>query len=133
MSLSAEEYFAAPGVSNSMLGQLAQSPAHLQAYLRKPRETTLAMEIGTFFHELLLMMREPENIAVRDKDIDFRTAAGKKWKAEHEAKGMKILTKEEYDSIFGMRDSIMRNSRLRSALENGEPEHSLFDSWALKF
>jgi hypothetical protein len=126
--LTADEYLAAAGVSNTMLGKIDQSPAHLQSYLHEPHEVTRAMEIGTFFHELTLLDNAPKNIAIRPPgpEGDFRKSEGKAWRKAQEAEGKTILTQDEYDSIYGMRDSIMRNPKLRYAIETGAREFSLF-------
>ncbi len=125
-SLSAEEYFASPGVSNTMLGLLAQSPAHLQHYLSGDVETTKAMEIGTFFHDLILLNNAPRNIAIKPEGMKFNTREGKAWRTGQEAEGKRILTQDEHDSIFGMRDAVMGHPKLKYAVESGFPEQSLF-------
>jgi len=44
---------------NSMLKELAKSPAHLKAYWEKPREPTKQMRIGTLYHCLALQQELP--------------------------------------------------------------------------
>lgn len=48
------EYFASPGISNSMLGQFARSPAHYREYLRNPPETKPEQLVGKALHCLIL-------------------------------------------------------------------------------
>ena len=55
-----EEYHRCDGVSNSMLSDMARSPAHFQAARRRQREETPAMAIGTAIHCAVL---EPERFA----------------------------------------------------------------------
>lgn len=124
--MTADEYFRSTGVSNTMLGHLDQSPAHLQAYLAQPPETTKGQEIGTFFHELTLLENAPKNIAIKPEGMSFAKIDGKAWKKEALAAGKTILTQDEYDSIYGMRDAIMREPRLKLAIETGQREVALF-------
>lgn len=128
--MSADEYFDAEGVSNSMLTVIHDgTPAHLPVYLNQDREVTKAMEIGTFTHDLLLLQNAPQNIAVKPEGMKLNTKEGIAWKAEQA--GKTILSKAEYDSIYGMRDSVMRNPKIRYALETGFAEQPLFSPFSL--
>lgn len=129
--MTAEQYFSAPGVSNTMLGKLNESPAHLQSYLREPQEATKAMELGTDFHDLLLLDIQPQNIAIKPEGLSFATREGKAWRAEQEAAGLRIVEAKSVKAMFGMREAILANRSLRAAIENGEKEVALFAPFTL--
>src|SRR5712675_1436141 len=96
-SLPAERYFAAAGVSKSMLDILAdKTPAHLKAYIEGERDKeTAAMQFGTVLHRALL---EPDNFSgafyLRPKGMRFTTKEGMSWLSQHQDKP--ILNSEEY-------------------------------------
>lgn len=124
--MTAHEYFSAPGVSNTMLGHLARSPEHLQSYLRGDVEKTKAMELGTDFHDLLLLDTKPANIEIKPEGMSFATKEGKAWRDEVQKAGKRIVEADAEKALYGMRESILRNKRLRAALELGEAEKPLF-------
>lgn len=101
-----EEYHRCDGVSNSMLSDLARSPAHFQAARRKPREETDAMAIGTAIHCAIL---EPERFATdytTTPKFDRRTTAGKAQAAAFEASGKIGLSAADMQNVKGMAASM---------------------------
>jgi len=105
-NLDGPTYHQGPGLSKSMMGPLAQSPAHLKAYLATPQEWTPAFVFGDAFHAYIL---EPERFqrefAVLPDGIDMRAKDGKAWAASQGDKN--ILKPADMDSIKGMRDSLV--------------------------
>lgn len=133
--MNAETYFTSEGVSNTMLGKMDNggTPAHLQSYLSQPQEATRAMEIGSWFHEFLLLKETPQNLAIRPEGPagNFTTKEGKAWRNEQLAAGKTPIKKEEHDSIFGMANSIMANRLLAFQVEHGVREEPLFAQFNL--
>jgi hypothetical protein len=124
------DYRKEEGVSNTMLGYLAKSPAHLQAYLASPPEPTDELVFGQLFHAALL---EPEtafaNVAVRPEGLDGRTKEGKAWAAEHT--GKPIISWKNHQAILGMIRSVEAIPNMVDALAYGMHEQALFAEFAL--
>lgn len=126
-SLPAERYFAAAGVSKSMLDILAdKTPAHLKAYLEGEREKeTAAMQFGTVLHRALL---EPETYSdafhTRPDGMKFTTKDGIAWQTAHQDKP--ILTSAEATQIFRMVASVHTHPFAKRLLAGGHPEQSIF-------
>jgi exodeoxyribonuclease VIII len=125
----AAEYHASPGVSNTMLSDLARSPAHCWALHHAPgrpaRKTTPAMNAGTLLHTLVL---EPEKVPgayiVRPDGLDGRTKEGKEWAAQ--AGGLTVLSAEQYATAEAQRDAIFAVPELAALLNAGHSEVSCF-------
>ena len=124
----AAKYFAAPGVSNSMLKHLRPTPAHLVAYLSEPRDPSPEMILGTLTHQLILTPEQPlPNLAVKPRDMKFTTTEGKAWRTQAEAGGKTIITSTDYDALYGMTKSVSRHPFAAEALGEGSlAEVSLF-------
>src|SRR5882724_7544828 len=126
-SLPAERYFAAAGVSKSMLDILAdKTPAHLKAYLEGEREKeTAAMQFGTILHRALL---EPDTYKggfhVRPDKMLFTTKDGIQWRTMHSDKP--ILGSSEAFQIDRMVSSVHTHPFAKRLLANGIPEQSIF-------
>lgn len=123
------DYFAAPGVSNSMLKNMQPTPAHLPAYLAEKREPTPEMILGTLTHALILNPDEPlPRIAIKPREMKFSTTEGKLWKAQAEADGRLIVPAADYDAMHGMMTSVSRHPFAREALgvQGSMTEVSLF-------
>lgn len=124
-SFPAEQYFAASGVSKSMLDKIAISPAHLQAHLAEPKEPTPAMIIGAIAHRAIL---EPDTFKdafyVRPENMKFTTRDGIAWKEEHNDKP--ILAHEEAVKIQKMVDAVHTHPSAKRLFSNGKSEQSLF-------
>jgi hypothetical protein len=129
LSMPADEYHAAPGVSNSMLSDLARSPAHCWALHHNPdrpeRQATASMSAGTLAHALILEPAEvPRRYIVRPDGLDGRTKDGKAWLAQ--AGGLEVLTAEQYATAEAQRDAVLAVPELAALLESGQPEVSCF-------
>ncbi len=121
-------YFAAPGVSNSMLKRLRPTPAHLVAYLKEPRDPSPEMILGTLTHTLILTPDETlPNLAIKPRDMKFTTIEGKAWRAEAEAANKTIISSADYDALHGMTKSVSLHPFAQEALGEGSlPEVSIF-------
>ena len=127
--LKAEDYFAANGVSKSMLDRLAKSPAHLQAYLSgEKKEPTKQMVLGTLMHLVVFqthLFKEGKSHWLRPEGMSFTSKEGRAWK---EARGdaLPILDAAEFANLQGMSDALSRHPIARVVLQNGLPEVSVF-------
>ena len=114
--------------SNSVLADLAQSPAHCWALHFAPdrpeRVETAAMRAGTLAHCAVL---EPHAFAdryvVRPAGLDARTKAGKEWIADQTRT---VVTIEEHDTAKGQQKAVQACQPLRQALSSGHAEVSCF-------
>ena len=102
-------------------------PAYFKWCEDNPQEPSEDMVLGSAFHKIVL---EPETFydefAVMP-NVDRRTTQGKMKYAEFiiEADGKTVITQEQYDTICGMRDSIMSNPYARKLI-NGNIEQSMY-------
>ena len=116
------EYHAADGISKSDLDLIHKSPAHYKA---ARHEDTPALRFGTAFH-CAVLENERFNATYTVIEGDRRTKAVKDAIKDAEAAGKIILTKDEFDAVSGMRDSVFK-SRIAAALIDGATiEHSVF-------
>ncbi len=131
--LPAADYHALPGASASQLRILWQStPAHLQAALKTPRETTAAMMLGTLAHSVILEPNKPlPGIVIQPEEYEpgkkWTRAAKvcKDWQAERERAGLLVLKASEYDAVFGMAAVIGAHPLAAALLAAGRSEVSL--------
>lgn len=127
-NMPADEYFAAPGVSNSMLKHLARSPSHFQHYLKEGQKETEAMRDGTMIHFAVL---QPEIFKAKycfAPKFDKRTSAGKQGFAEFEKanEGKIVMEAEKESMVAGMANSICDHPFASKLLGKGAAEQSLF-------
>ena len=134
--MSAEAYHRAEGLSRSMIEDIIppfSTPLHFHAaHIAKtaPREETPAMRLGTLTHRFIL---EPETTEcafhIKPKGMSFSTKDGKEWRASRS--NLPIISEDDADAIFGMRDAVWASAEARQFLEGARTEQSLFalDSW----
>lgn len=102
-------------------------PAYFKWCEDNPQEPSEDMVLGSAFHKIVL---EPETFydefAIMP-NVDRRTTQGKMKYAEFiiEADGKTVITQEQYETICGMRDSIMSNPYARKLI-NGNIEQSMY-------
>jgi hypothetical protein len=143
----AADYFAAEGVNNSLLKDMAKSPAHAFALHLAPdrpvREQTPSMFTGTLAHCAQL---EPDAMAARyvvvPDDAPRRPTAAQ-WKAKKPspdsiaamdwwadfntcAEGLQIVTAEQYTATKGQLAAIQRSPELAALFGRGAGEQSVF-------
>ena len=114
-------------ISKSRLANMSVCPAYFKWCEDNPQEPSEDMVLGSAFHKIVL---EPETFyyefAVMP-NVDRRTTQGKMKYAEFivESEGKTVITQEQYDTICGMRDSIMSNPYARKLI-NGNIEQSMY-------
>ena len=121
------EYHAGGGISRSDLFIMAVSAQWFKYCQENPKPPTGAMVFGSAFHKAVL---EPEGF---DSEFavmpcgDKRTKAGKEaYEAFEETAGNKtIITQEAWETMEGMRQSILENKYARTLLD-GEVETSYY-------
>src|SRR5690606_25250598 len=133
VSMTNDEYHAAPGISNSHLTDISRTPAYYYAKRldpnREPEEVTEAKLIGTATHAAIL---EPDLFESRfvaaPEGIDRRTKADKEayeaYKAE--ALGKVILPAKGYKKCLAMRDAVYRHPVAKKFLSHGQSEQTFF-------
>ena len=119
-------YFKVPALSASLAKQLIKSAAHGKYWLDNPMEPTPSMALGTAVHAAILEPHRQDVFVVRPTDLDRRTKDGKARYAELEAAGLPILTQAEVDSVYRIRDAVLANADVASALANGKTEVPAF-------
>jgi hypothetical protein len=117
-------------LTNSMLGKLKDSPAHLQAYLDGHREENAAFTFGDAVHKGILEPDKWDEIIVWDEtmfpepDKTLRTKANKEWlegfKQKHE--GKLVLHSKDYKSASRMVESFREKPEAVACLDNAEVE-----------
>ena len=126
--LSDADYFAAPRASNSLLGALRKSPAHLRHALAHPSEPTPAMRLGTAFHVATLEWHTFDDSWARGSELSGRTKEGKTAKAELEERYEpdRILKPDDYDTVCAMRESVLTHPVAGELLQGVETEVAAF-------
>lgn len=123
------EYHKHPSVSNSSLGKILKSPAHYQAYLTEPRESTAAQHFGSLFHKRLL---EPE---LYKSSVCVDISVGDKRKKENQEKYQEFLALnvhrevvsiEQSRHLEGMTNAVFANSAASKLLLQARNEQAFF-------
>lgn len=128
-----EQYHSGPGVSKSHLDTIAsKSPLHYwHRYLnpdREPEEPTPAKIHGTAIHSIIL---EPDTWATGyaiNPGIDRRSNAGKAEYAAflEENQGKVIITDEQAQACYAIRDAVYRHPLARGLLQGGKAEQTVY-------
>ena len=131
--LSNEDYHRSPGISNSGLGLIDESPATFIWNRDAPvdEEKTKALDMGTAIHCLLLEPDEFKDRFIIAPEFNRRTTAGKAdeqaFLSECSELGKTIMTAEEGRKLNLMRDSVMAHPDARWLLESeGQAEASIY-------
>jgi PDDEXK-like domain of unknown function (DUF3799) len=126
--LPAAEYHATKAISKSGLDRVNQSPAHFFSWLSEPQKSTPAMELGTATHTAIL---EPDlfNDTYHVGKIDRRTKEGKAQAEEIEASGKKILSDEDYNRIWAMRNEVFCHPSASELFSCGNAEVSIITEY----
>ena len=123
MSLAYDTYDAIEAVRWSALSHLRESPAHYQAALAHPRESTPALELGIAAHMAIL---EPDRFASEVAVWEGGTRRGKLWDAWKEANAGKLhLRTQDVDPLLCMREAVRAHPAAAPLLDSGEAEVSL--------
>lgn len=131
LSMPAEQYRSAAGVSKSMLDDIAppKTPAHFWAeHVGKTiveKEPTPAQALGTLVHRCIL---EPDTMTdafhVKPDGMTSTTKEGKAWRDEHQDRP--IITADVAGYITDMRDAVHAHPKARALIAGGKTEQSLF-------
>lgn len=134
--LSAEEYRAAPGISQSMLKAFAAEPTpkHYQESLTRPKKVTEAMEFGTILHTAILTPDQlvgsyflrPYTYPSKDgyKPWDGRATYCKEWRKK--CYGKPIIDLEQEGRIPCIVDTVMELPVAGDIIRTGQKEVSFF-------
>lgn len=116
-------------ISKSRLANMSVCPAYFKWCEDNPQEPSEDMVLGSAFHKIVL---EPETF---DKEFmimphfDRRTKEGRlgyeNLMNKVQGNCITLITQEQYDTICGMRDSIMSNPYARKLI-NGNIEQSMY-------
>jgi exodeoxyribonuclease VIII len=116
-------------ISKSRLANMSVCPAYFKWCEDNPQDPSEDMVLGSAFHKIVL---EPETF---DKEFmimphfDRRTKEGRlgyeNLMNKVQGNAITLITKEQYDTICGMRDSIMSNPYARKLI-NGNIEQSMY-------
>lgn len=146
-ALSNEDYHASPGISNSGLGDIAQSPWHFWSRRfhpdrPEPIETPSQFD-GTLAHCAILepdefekryvvlpddAPRRPSSVQRNAKKPSPETVKAIEWWDEWTAKtnGARTITAEQRDVALRQRDAVLALPDVAAALSKGRPEVSAF-------
>lgn len=114
-------------ISKSRLANMSVCPKYFKWCEDNPKEPSEDLLVGSAFHKLVL---EPDTFGsefIVMPNIDRRTKLGKEQYEQFvlSSQGRDILTQEQYETICGMRDSVMSN-KYAKALLKGNHEHSMY-------
>lgn len=122
------KYHSLPGLSNSGISDLLQSPYHYYARHIDPnrpvREETQAQQDGTLAHCAIL---EPDEFDKRYRVGPDVSRATKAWKEADQSAceaGLTLIKPEQYDRVMRQRDAVWAIPDVAEALSNGKPEVS---------
>lgn len=123
-NMSGDDYHAHDSISKSGLDRVSRSIDHYQT----PREQSAEMSTGALVHWVLLGGDEATPFVVRPDDDrgNFRKTAGKQWRAEQQAAGRTILTKDEKAEIERICDAVQAHPLAWRMLTGGHIERSHF-------
>lgn len=131
--LSNAEYHASPGISNSGLGLIDESPATYIWNQRAPvdEDKTKALDMGTALHCILLEPDEFKKRFIVAPEFNRRTNAGKEEEQEFLSEcselGKTIMTAEEGRKLNFMRESALAHPDAKWLLESeGHAEASIY-------
>lgn len=118
------EYNSKPGIRRSALWKLKKSPKHFKYELEHPSDPTQAMVFGSAVHSAVLMPEEfKKQYAVID--LDLRTKEGKAAKQAALETGKVLLTKEQFEAVNGICESLV-NDPFAGKLLSGQHETPYF-------
>lgn len=122
-----DEYHALPGISNSGLRDMAQSPAHFYALHldpRRPEPTEKAGQLeGTLAHCAILEPAEFDSRYVVGPDVSRAT---KEWKAFEASESRQAIKPQQRDVALSQALSVRSLPDVERLLSKGRPEVSAF-------
>lgn len=127
--LDGDAYHAAPGISNSGLGIIAEkTPAHYKASRDQSPVETPVKASGKRLHCAILEPHEFERIYVPIPKIDRRTNAGKAEQAAWDAAnaGKLPINPDEREQVLRIRDTLHADRCVSELLSGDRKERSIF-------
>lgn len=114
-------------VSKSQLARMSICPQYFKWCEDNPQDQSDDLIVGSAFHKLVLEADHFGEEFVVMPSIDKRTKAGKEAYEVfvEQAKGRQVLTQDQYETICGMKDSVMSN-RYAAQLLKGKHEKSMY-------
>lgn len=116
-----KEYFALDRVSNSTLGYLKKSPAHMLHRLSTKSEPTPNMVLGSLTHCLILEPAQFDVMFAVAPELNKRTKVGKAtWDAftlECEKLNKQVVTIEQHEQALAMANSVVKHDAAAKLLE----------------
>jgi hypothetical protein len=109
-----EEYHRGPGESRSSLIEANRSIKHWQFAKTNPKETTKAMQEGSWFHELLMEPEKTEDWIEIDEGINWGTI--KYEKLAKEAGGKTVVAKDVLARLRRQVDAAMSNAQVEKLM-----------------
>lgn len=103
-------------ISKSGLDKIAKSPAHFKT----PQIETDAMRIGRITHEFIL--EGVQNVVTSPFD-SFRTKEAREWR---DSQTKPIITTSELETIYAMREAVLRHPEAARLLSDGQAEQTFF-------
>lgn len=115
-------------ISKSRLCKMEICPAYFKWCEENPQEPTPDLIFGSAFHKLILEPQDFDSEFIVAPTFDRRTAQGKADYTEFisNAEDKCIISQEDYNTICGMRDSIMKNKKAKKMLQKGNIEQSFY-------
>ena len=123
-----KEYHAHPALSRSRLWALHDSPEKFKYLEEHPPEITPTLRLGAAFHKYALEPETFDDEYAVSPVFDRRTREGKAgWEVfVHDTMGKTIISQDEFETIFGMRNSLMANPTAKTLVEKSMKEQSFF-------
>lgn len=114
-------------ISKSRLAKMSVCPRYFKWCEDNPQEQGEDLIVGSAFHKIVLEPKTFDKEFVVCPPIDKRTKAGKEAYEAFVASvnGRSVITQEQYDTICGMRDSVLNNPYAVQLLK-GKHEKSMY-------
>ena len=114
-------------LSKSRLAKMSICPQYFKWCEDNPQPETEDLIVGSAFHKLVLEFDDFYDEFAIAPIVNRRTNAGKEQLAQFEEEnyGKKIITIEQFEMIYGMREAVVSN-KYANALLKGEHENSFY-------
>ena len=117
-------YHEVPGISSSKIRRFGQSQLHA---FEEENETTPAMKFGTAAHSLIVEGEEAFVNNVVCLTGSPYTNANKELKKEYEGRGLTVITAQEKDTLYSMKEALIPEGIKHLSADEGEYP-SMFNS-----
>ena len=110
-------YHEVPGISSSKIRRFGQSQLHA---FEEENETTPAMKFGTAAHSLIVEGEEAFVNNVVCLTGSPYTNANKELKKEYEGRGLTVITAQEKDTLYSMKEALIPEGIKHLSADEGE-------------